>query len=316
MYFKALHEDLNHKCAEERMERKVKMNRKRIHPFERISGKELAQQFGMDLFSGSFIACGIYNFASAAGFPMAGVSGISLIFHRLFGTPIGGMSILLNVPIVLVCFRTLGKGFFLRSLRTLLVVSLLTDYAAPLLPVYQGERLLAAIAAGALTGTGYALVFRNQSSTGGMDFVTLSIRAKRPYLSMGKIVLAVDLVIVLAGGWIFRDPDGIIYGGILTWLMSHIIDQVMYGLSAGKMALIVTRDGKIISEMIGQTAKRGTTIFEAKGGYTGEEKQVVLCVASKKQMYEIQKNAREMDPNSFTVIVESNEVLGEGFDRK
>ena len=270
----------------------------------------------MDLFSGSFIACGIYNFASAAGFPMAGVSGISLIFHRLFGTPIGGMSILLNVPIVLVCFRTLGKGFFLRSLRTLLVVSLLTDYAAPLLPVYQGERLLAAIAAGALTGTGYALVFRNQSSTGGMDFVTLSIRAKRPYLSMGKIVLAVDLVIVLAGGWIFRDLDGIIYGGILTWLMSHIIDQVMYGLSAGKMALIVTRDGKIISEMIGQTAKRGATIFEAKGGYTGEEKQVVLCAASKKQMYEIQKNVREMDPNSFSVIVESNEVLGEGFDRK
>ena len=238
---------------------------------------------------------------------MAGVSGISLIFHRLFGTPIGGMSLLLNVPIVLVCFRTLGKAFFARSLRTLLVVSFLTDYGAPLLPIYQGDRLLAAIAAGVLTGIGYALVFRNQSSTGGMDFVTLSIRAKRPYLSMGKIVLAVDLVIVSAGGWIFRDLDGVIYGGILTWLMSHIIDQVLYGLSAGKMAMIVTRD---------QTAKRGATIFEAKGGYTGEQKQVVLCAASKKQMYEIQKNAREMDPDSFTVIVESNEVLGEGFDRK
>ena len=292
------------------------MNRKRSFLSGNYSGRDLAKQFGVDLFSGCFIACGIYNFASAAGFPMAGVSGISLIFHRLFGTPIGGMSLLLNVPIVLVCFRTLGKAFFARSLRTLLVVSFLTDYGAPLLPIYQGDRLLAAIAAGVLTGIGYALVFRNQSSTGGMDFVTLSSRAKRPYLSMGKIVLAVDLVIISAGGWIFRDLDGVIYGGILTWLMSHIIDQVLYGLSAGKMAMIVTQDGKKISEMIGQTAKRGATIFEAKGGYTGEQKQVVLCAASKKQMYEIQKNAREMDPASFTIIVESNEVLGEGFDRK
>ncbi len=112
-------------------------------------------------------------------------------------------------PIVLVCFRTLGTHFA-RSLRTLLVVSFLTDYGAPLLPIYQGDRLLAAIGR-VLTGIGYQCVSQSEFHRRN-GFCNAVIRAKRPYLSMGKIVLAVDLVIVSAGGWIFRDLDGVIYG--------------------------------------------------------------------------------------------------------
>ena len=105
----------------------------------------LALDCGVDVAGGILIALGTYNFAAEAQFPMAGVNGIALIFYQIFGTPIGMMAIVLNIPIALFCYRTLGREFFLRSLRSILITSAIMDGAAPLLPVYTGDRLLAAL---------------------------------------------------------------------------------------------------------------------------------------------------------------------------
>ena len=125
----------------------------------------------VDILGGILIALGTYNFAALAEFPMAGLNGIALIFYHLFGLPIGRTALLLNIPIALICFPILGRQYFLRSVRTIFITSVIMDYLAPLFPVYTGDRMLAAICAGVLSGLGYAMIYMRESSTGGPTFL-------------------------------------------------------------------------------------------------------------------------------------------------
>lgn len=278
-----------------------------------MNWKKLAYDIFIDILGGVLIGVGIYNFAANAEFPLAGISGIALILYRLFGLPIGLGTILMNVPIAVGCYRTLGREFFVRSVRSVIITSLIVDYVVPLLPVYSGERMLAAICTGIFSGLGYALIFMNGSSTGGMDFVTMTIRAKNPHLSLGKIEFVLDCIIVVLGGVIFRNVDGTIYGLIITYLLTVVIDKIMYGIDAGKMTLIVTERGPEVAEKINEYIDRGATLLKGRGSYTGTEKDIVMCACNNKQMYIIRKMVKEVDPKAFTVIMESNEVVGEGF---
>ena len=265
---------------------------------------------------GMLAAVGIVNFASPAGFPMVGVSGISLIFHRLLGTPIGAVALLLNLPIAAVCFPILGRRFFLRSLRTMLLTTFLMDTAAPLLPLYTGEKVLAALCSGVLTGLGYALIYARGSSTGGTDFLVLSLKKKNPHLSLGKITFCSDLL-VIAAGTILVSPeiDRLICGVLISFLLSAVVDKVLYGISAGKLGLIITDHPVAVAEKIDALIGRGCTFLKAEGSYSGREKPVVLCACNNKQMFLIRDAVKEMEPSAFVIILESNEVLGEGFSK-
>lgn len=268
----------------------------------------------IDILGGIFIALGTYNFAAAAEFPMVGVNGIALIFYQLWGLPIGRTAMLLNIPIAVFCFKVLGRRFFLRSVRTILITSFLMDYAAPLFPVYEGDRILAAICTGILSGLGFALIYMRDSSTGGADFIILSLKALHPHLTIGKISFAMDAIIVLLGVMIVsKDIDSLIYGIIISFLLSTMVDKVMYGISAGKLTLIVTEHSREVAEKIDQATGRGATFLKAQGSYSGEDKDVVMCACNNKQMYGIRSVVKEIDPDAFIIIMESNEVLGEGF---
>lgn len=267
----------------------------------------------MEILGSFLVAVGIYNFAICAGFPMTGFSGIAIILYRLFHLPVGMTTILLNIPVSFFCFRMLGRDFFLRSLRCMVISSVMMDVIAPLLPSYQGSRLLAALCTGVIAGLGYALIFMQGSSTGGMDFITLSVKVKKPHISLGKIVFLADAGIILIGGIIFRDMDGIIYGLIVTYLFSRVVDKTMYGVNAGKLALIVTSKASLITDTIQKSCGRGSTILSGRGGYRKEERFVVMCACNNKQMYPLQQAVRLADPECFLIILESNEVHGEGF---
>ncbi len=280
---------------------------------KKINWKRLIYDLFIDISAGVLIGVGVYNFAANSEFPLAGVSGIALIFYRLFGVPIGFGSILLNIPIILGCYKTLGKEFFVRSMRSLLITSFLIDYVAPLFPVYSGNRMLAAICTGIFSGLGYALIFMNNSSTAGMDFVSIAIRTKRPHISLGKIVFILDCAIVLLGGFIFKDVDATIYGLIISYLLTYVIDKIMYGIDAGKMTLIITENGQAVVDVIDRYIERGATILQGYGSYTRENKEIVMCACNNKQMYIIKRMVKEVDKKAFIVILESNEVVGEGF---
>jgi len=275
--------------------------------------KELFNQIMWEVIGSIFVAIGIYNFAVQAHFPMTGFSGIAIILYRLFHVPIGLSTILLNIPVAILCYKLLGKKFFISSLRCMLISSILIDYAAPLFPVYQGDRLLAALCTGVFGGIGYAMIYMKNSSTGGSDFIIIAVKALWPHLSLGNIAFLSDVGIILVGGILFKDVDGMIYGMIVNLLFAVVVDKMIYGINSGKVAFIVTKQGKHICQIIDDCCQRGSTILRAQGGYKGDDLQVVMCACNGKEMYKLRKTVKEMDPESFFVIMESNEVHGEGF---
>ena len=279
-----------------------------------INWKETGIDILVDILAGMVIAIGIYNFALNANFPVAGFSGMAIILYHLLGIPVGAGTILLNVPVAVFCYKFLGRTFFLKSVKTTIISSILMDYVSPLLPVYDGDRLLAALCIGVLTGLGYALIFMRGSSTGGQDFISMSIKKVKPHMTLGVITFVLDMLTILLGSvLVFKDVDGFIYGLIVTYLMATVMDRIMYGIDEGKMTLIVTDKGREVSGKIDEYLDRGSTIIKGTGSYTGQEKDIVMCASNNKEMYTIKRLARQVDPKSFTIIMESNEVVGEGF---
>lgn len=276
--------------------------------------KEIAIDLLVDILGGILIAIGIYNFAVASNFPVAGISGIAIIFYHFWQIPIGAMTTILNIPIVICTYKLLGKTFLLKSLKTMLISNFIIDYIAPLFPVYEGELMLSCICMGVFAGAGYAIIYLRDTSTAGADFITMAIRKWKPYLSLGRIIIVSDFVIVILGGILLDgDINMIIYGLIATYILSLVVDKVMYGADAGKLTLIVTEHGDEVAEKIDQLTRRGSTFLKGVGSYSKRDKQVVMCACNKKQMHMVQKAVKEVDPNAFMVIMESSEVRGEGF---
>ena len=194
---------------------------------------------------GCFIsAAGIYSFAVAAEVPVTGVAGICAILYRLFGIPMGLSNVLINIPIILCTYKLLGRSFFIRSVYCMVLFAIFTDYLLPLMPVYQGDRLLATICGGVVGGIGDALIYMNNSSTGGLDFITMAIKARHPHLPFGNITFAAALAVILLNGAVFQDVDSIIYGIMFNFIVSAVINKMMFGFSSSMLAMIVTDDGK------------------------------------------------------------------------
>ncbi len=276
--------------------------------------KNITLDLAADIIGSFLIAIGIYNFATASEFPVTGITGIAQVLYIYFGLPIGTMTTIINIPIILACVKVLGVKFVVKSLKTLLISNFFMDVVAPLLPIYEGDLMLSSICMGLFAGLGYALIFMRDSSTGGVDFISLTIRALKPHISLGRIIVIVDCVLLLVCGFLLGgNVDKIIYGLIATYIVSVVVDKVMYGLDAGKVTLIVTEKGYDVAEKIHELTERGATLLKAVGSHTKTEKQVVMCACSYKQMHMVQRAVKEVDSSAFLVMMEANQVRGEGF---
>ena len=278
------------------------------------NAKRISIDVLVDIIGGILLTIATYSFAVPADFPMTGVSGVALIFYQAFGLPVGALTVILNIPIIICCYKTLGKQFYIKSLRSTLITSAVMDILGPQLPLYQGDLILAAICTGVLLGIGYAIIFMRGSSTGGFDFIMMAIKYYRPHLSLGKIGFALDAMVILIGAvTIGNGMDSVIYGLVLNYLYSTVLDRLISGTSSVKLTLIISAHPREIVDEIDKLVDRGSTLLKAIGGYTGEEKEVVMCASSSKEMYAIRKRVHEIDERAFVIVVESNEVIGEGF---
>lgn len=177
-----------------------------------------------DLIGSVFIGISIVCFAVAADFAPGGVNGLAVMANYLSNIPIGLATILINIPIILFTFHSLGKLFFLYSVKTMLISSLFIDYVLCNLPVYHGNRLLAAILAGLTAGIGYSLIFNEGSSTGGTDFIIAAIKKKRPKMTFGLLAFVIDGIIVLFSIFVFKEALAFIYGMLYTVITSVALD--------------------------------------------------------------------------------------------
>lgn len=279
--------------------------------------KELLVDILMDALSGLCVGVALYNFAADAKFPLTGLSGIAMIFYQYWKWPIGIVTIILNIPLIFSAYKVLGKKFLLKSLKTMAIGTVMMDYVAPLIPRVQiSNILLNALVVGVLTGLGYALVYMRNSSTGGADFVMMIIKAKHPHMSLGRIFFIVDVVIIAIDTIAYAHSfEALCYGFLISYVGSVVVDKVMINADSGMMCMIVTNKAEAIADAIDKAVERGCTIFTAKGGYQGDERQVLMCACSDKQMYQVNRVSKKIDVDAFIVIMESKAVYGEGFKR-
>ncbi len=277
------------------------------------SPKELFADLLWDMAGAIFFNVGIYNFAVNAEFAPVGISGVALILRYLFGLPMGITSIFLNIPIILVSYRLLGRRFLLRSVKSMVIFALVLDYVVPLLPVYSGNPLYASACTGIFSGLGLTMVYLRNYSTGGTDFLVMAIRKLFPHLTIGQISLVVDAIVILAGGLVFKNLDAVILGLVSSIVTTMVIDKIMYGLGAGKLVFVVTSKEEEVARRIEETTGRGSTFLKGQGSYSLDEKYVVLCACNNRQVVPIRRAIHEADPEAFLIITDSNEVYGEGF---
>lgn len=267
----------------------------------------------MDIVGGALYAAGIFSFASAAHFAPGGIAGLSVIVNYYTGLPIGIGTLLFNIPVILFCYRTLGKWFLIKSLKTMAISTLFLDVVFPLFPVYEGDPIMAALFAGAFSGAGLALIYRRGSSTGGTDFLIMSLRKKMPHLSIGTLGIMTDGIVILLGGIVFRRIDAVLQGILMTAVATTLIDKITYRLTAGQLAIIVTNDGDKVAGGILSGIERGVTSMKAVGTFTGKEKQVLICACSRAEAHRIRKLVYDMDQRALIMFCPYDAAYGLGF---
>lgn len=275
--------------------------------------KELCKDILYDVIGSFIFGLGVYTFALKGEFAPGGITGLALIINYITGLPIGIMSLVLNIPIILGTFRILGRKFFLKSLRTMVISSAIIDGILPFIPVYEGSRLLAAVFSGILMGGGLAVIYMRDSSTGGADFLIHAAKRKAPHFSFGQISLILDAAVILLGIPAFGDIDSVLYGMISAFALTIVMDKIMYGAGSGKLALIITDYGKEVAQAIDQSVERGATLVDVTGSYSGDKKDMVMCACSNNEVFKVRSAAHQVDANAMVMICEANEVFGEGF---
>lgn len=266
-----------------------------------------------DIAGGFVMAVAISCFVSPAQMVPGGISGLSILVNYLIGVPVGTMNMAFNIPLLLLAWRFLGRKFTLKTLRSVFIQSVMIDLSAAWLPVYTGDRIMAALFGGIGMGVGLALVFMRGSTTGGGDIVSRLIQLRCRHISIGKLMFAVDVGVLLLSVAVFRNIESGLYGMINIYTSGRVLDSILYGLDTGKVLLVISDQNRQIADRIMETLERGVTFLRGVGGWSGEDKRVLLCAVRAAQCYRVEEIVRGIDPEAFLIVMEANEIAGEGF---
>ena len=264
---------------------------------------------------GAFIfSFGIAMFTSPNNIAPGGVSGIGTMLNHLFNIPIGSVIIAFNIPLFIFSFKKFGKSFFKKSLFATFLTSTFIDILPYILEKhYVYSPLLASIFGGVSIGVGVGIIFLRGGTTGGADILAKLIKQKHPHLSLGTLVFIIDAIIVIATLFVYGSIEALLYSTISFFVTSRAVDAIIFGAARSKMLLIITTQPQQIAKRIMNDIQHGVTLIPASGAYTNEEKTILLSVVRPNEVTEINKIVKEIDRSAFTVITESNEVFGYGF---
>lgn len=279
----------------------------------RESAKDFAVDTLYDIVGTALFALGFYTFAEKGGFAPGGVTGIAMIVRHFTGAPLGTLSLLLNLPLVLGTVRLLGWRFYGKSIRTMLISTVMFDLVFPLFPVYQGSQLLSALFTGVCSGAGLGIIYMRGSSTGGTDFLIAAVKKVRPHLSFGQVTLVLDGCVILAGAVAYGSIDAVLYGLVSVFASTIVMDKIIYGAGSGKLIIAVTNHGAAAAQAISDAVERGSTLAPATGAYTGLARELLYCACSNSEVFLVRRAITRADPGAVVMICEAAEVFGEGF---
>lgn len=262
---------------------------------------------------GMLFSLAINMFTSPNNITVGGFSGIATILNYLFRLPIGSTVFILNIPLFILAFHRFGFRFIFKTLLATGITSVLLDLGVLYLPVYQGDRLLCSIFGGAFLGAGLGVVFLRGSTTGGTDIIAKLVLRTRPQISMGRVILLVDLFVIILSAVVYKNLESALYSAVAIFVSSKSIDFVTTGLDTSKSAFVVTDKGEEITDKILTELERGVSIIPAHGGYSKDEKQILFCALRSNELARFSKLVKSIDNNSFTVITDAGSIYGNGF---
>ena len=243
-----------------------------------------------------------------------GITGLAQIINAaLPWAPIGVLVILLNVPLFFFGWRLLGGHLLLSSLYAMFISSIFVDLLNAAIPFAPMDPMLATIFGGILIGLSLAIILLQGATTGGTDLFARLLKLRISWLPMGKLLMAVDLVVIAAVALAFRNLSSALYGVVSLYISTAVMDMVLYGLDNAKVAYIISSKPDEISKAIFSEMDRGVTFLHAEGGWSGEPKKVLLCAFKQKQIVPLRRMVKEIDPSAFLIVCNAHEVLGDGF---
>ena len=280
--------------------------------------KKKSDQYGWilkTLVGSALFALGFDLFLEPHEMSAGGISGLAMIVvHVLKFGSVGTLSILINLPLFLIGGMKIGKRFFWGSLLGMLSSSVMLDLFT-LIPIPETEPFLAVIYGSALSGLGLGMVFTAGTSTGGSDIVVRLLKLKYRNVPIGQISMMFDLAVVVLTGIVFRNVVKALYTGVAVFLMSQVVDAVVYRFDYSKVALIITQYHEEVAKAVDEKLQRGSTFLYGQGSYSHKDTMVVLTAVKKQQLAELKELVADIDPNAFIIVQEAHQVLGDGFSK-
>ena len=263
----------------------------------------------------AIMAIGVASFLLPNQLSSGGIAGIATITYYLLDIPMGTMIIAINIPLFIFAGYKIGKKFFIKSLIGTVSLSFFIDLLDKY-PAITKDRFLACIYGGVIIGIGTAVILKANSSTGGSELIAHLIKSYNPHISMSRYLTIIDIVIVTLNVIFFGQIEIGLYSAIAIYLYGKLIDIIFEGIYFTKLLFIISDKSEEISQAIGNEVKRGVTGLYGKGMYKNKDKLVLMCAASRRNVYQIKTLARSIDPKSFIVVANAREVLGKGFKER
>ncbi len=285
-----------------------------------LAGKLLfVRDFLLWTFGAILYSVGVSSFTTPSQFVAGGVTGLAVLTNHLIPFITTGMVVIaVNIPLFVLAWRKFGIRFIARTVVATATVSLVIDfidtYGESLGLIYRGEeKLLAAVFGGILCGAGIGIVFLGGATTGGIDILARILRIKFPHISVGKLIMICDFIVVLLSGIVYKSIESILFSLIVVFLSSQALDFVVSGRSHSKLLFIMTSNPDEAVKQIISECGRGVSVLPVQGGYTGENKKMLMCVVRAHEVALVRTVISKFDKNPFIIVTDSSEVLGNGF---
>ncbi len=262
-------------------------------------------------------AIGFCGFILPKGIVMGGLAGVASLIYFQFGVPVAISFYALNIVLLALAYRLVGLQFVLKTIFGATFLSVFLGIAQPLFeayPIVLDETFLDCVIGAVLCGTGVGIAFTHNGSTGGTDIVAAMV-SKYRQISVGRMILYVDMIIISSSYLLYHDLDRVIYGFVVLVFLSYMTDQVVNNNRQAIQFTIISKQWDKIATVVNKEMHRGCTVLEGTGWYTKQEVKVLIVFCRKMEALQVYRIIKELDPKAFVSQGNVNTVYGEGFDQ-
>ncbi len=259
-----------------------------------------------------FLALGLNVFLVPQKLSTGGIGTVATVLKHLFNVPLSLTTVVLNGVLFVFGIKLLGKKALIKTIVGILALSLFLELTV-FMPKYSEDMLASSIFGGSLVGIGLGLAIRQGASTGGSDFLALMLYKYFPHISIAKIILALDLMIVSFSALIFKSVTVFVYSVVSLFISSKIADEILLMGDRAKTLFVLSQNSEKIAKGIMQKFARGVTGIKAKGMYKNTDNTMLLSVVRPKEAPLIVEYIKAQDENAFIIINDAHEIWGQGF---